>query len=656
MKNYRHKNHMRNKKTSRTSAGKSSLRHLPMIVTFLMLIVGGAILFLKSNQLQGSAVDEAALAAARAMSEVVVNTPECGFVSLSDQPSDGKGTECGDRFASPVRSINTIIGTARLDLIIADKLHQSLMEEFAQKDLKKALEAKEALVEVLEKSMQPGSLAYDKDGKQVSVYQSAIDAYQKSSNGNAEKKNVSLRLSLGSLESGLPTTVPLPQPLFSAPVDLAMNDGKVYKSFVNIPYKGKDFVFGGIGTTVCLVDSKNWRAKIEKLPYQIPTIVKVAVIKKNENKDIEQVLTVACAQPASQVVATADPGALTISFPDGPVPEIAHPKDCYMNEKLNNRESDAMNLLTADGGDYPSDSGSVMKSMNWPLTDSNNAVTTADVWRQALYDWIRSAGPTANIDSVVNMQKITLDVPRPAKIMWNAPLSIGAGYTAIAPISAGIVHIFEFDQDGVVVYRSKIQAPYPLDTVSHNQLYGENFGSLDHSEIGSQEVTVATSPVPKKITLIAAWDVFIRDHVRVRGTMAGGKHAGQPIAKPILAANENTLNRLSVLEEQLSIDLVSDQEEQVDFKKGRKKSFGKGRVGVLGAADAGCPPLIAPQSDFGQTISPGSPFVRPMPFGSGTRPLIKASAVDIRFRREVDVSQLTGAPTTGYFGITHADE
>ncbi len=641
---------------ARNGGGKVSFRHFPMVVSLAMLVVAGSVVFLKSNTLSSNAIDEAALAAARKMSEIVVNTPECGFVSLSDQPSDGRGTECGDRFSSPVRGINTLIGTARLDLIIADKLDQSLMEQFAEKDLKDVLAAKQNLIAEIEKSMQPGLSATDKDGRPVSVYKSAVDAYYKFARVAASSdKNWSLRLSIGSLDNGLPTIVPIPAPELYAAVEPSMVSGTFYKSYINIPYNGRNFVFGGIGANVQVVDHKNWRAKIDDLPYQIPTIVKVALIKSVAG-GAQQEVSVACAQPASQVVASVEPGALTISFPDGPVPEIKCPADCYLNEKLNSRGADAMDLLTADGGDYPTDSGSVMRSMEWPLTGSVTEVCTADVWRQALYDWIRAAGPTANINSVVGMQKVLLDAPRPAKIMWNVPVSIGTVSKSIAPISTGIVHIFEFDRNGNVVYRSKIQAPYPLDTVSHHQLFGENFGALDHSEIGISKVTVLTSPVPKRITLLAAWDVFVRDHVRVRGTISGGKHAGQPIAKPILASQEQAADHLSVLEEPLSLDLVSDQSEEAEFAKGRVKPFGKGRVGIMGAADAGYPPLISPQSDFCENMTPRAPFVRPMPFGSGARPLLKASAVDIRFRREVDVSEFTGIPSTGYFGIIQTDK
>lgn len=657
--------------------------NLPILIAFIMLVAAGSLLFMSSNRTDRSPVQEAALEAARQMSDIIVNSPECGFVGLSYSAPAGKGTESADKFGVTVRGINDIIGTVRLDLIIADKLGQPLMEEFAESDYKAAMAAKDLLIESLRKSIAPGGSADGIDGQPISVYDSAARSFE--SSGGSKKQE--LRLSLGCIEGGSATVVRVPEPQLIYAVDAAAKEGNFYKSYVNLPCKELAFVFGGIGSAPALVDQRKWREKIDSLPYQIPTVIRVEVVKKGGSSEI------ACAQPGARPQPSAFSGALTISFPDGPVPEIKKPEDCYLNEKLNSLENDWMDLLTASGGDYPVDIGTVMKSMNWPLTGSASSEPAANIWRLALYDWIRKAGPLANVDSVVSMQKVLLDPPKPAKIMWKAPMRPGDAPSQIAPISAGIIHIFEFDGDGFVVYKSKLMAPYPLDAISENQMFGESFGAIDYSDIGIQEVIVPFTPTPRKITLIAAWDVFIRDHVRHLGTISGGKHAGEPIAKPILAYRPDYPARGSTpCLEGLVIEAVVDQEEQSsgftdetagqtmhqttvpssmpatdhmsfqsadqDYGKGRRKRYGKGRVGVTGENDTGCPPLIAPQTDFNETMIPQPPVVRPMPFGSGPRPLyeISASAVDIRFRRQVDVMNLVGRPTTGYFGITGSDE
>ncbi|HMO19456.1 MAG TPA: hypothetical protein PKC98_00650, partial [Candidatus Melainabacteria bacterium] len=72
----------------------------------------------------------------------------------------------------------------------------------------------------------------------------------------------------------------------------------------------------------------------------------------------------------------------------------------------------------------------------------------------------------------------------------------------------------------------------------------------------------------------------------------------------------------------------------------------------------GSPPPIAPQSDCGKPANPKPPYVKAVPFGRGPRPFYKVSgsAVDIRFRRQLDVSELNEELSTGYFGITQEEK
>ncbi|NJL73487.1 MAG: hypothetical protein HC888_19155 [Candidatus Competibacteraceae bacterium] len=77
---------------------------------------------LGTNSEQRTAIEAAALAAARDLSMIAIDTPDYGFVSLSDSAPIGSTTAAADNFYTPVRSINGIIGTLRLDMIIADKL------------------------------------------------------------------------------------------------------------------------------------------------------------------------------------------------------------------------------------------------------------------------------------------------------------------------------------------------------------------------------------------------------------------------------------------------------------------------------------------------------------------------------------------------------
>lgn len=79
--------------------------------------------------------------------------------------------------------------------------------------------------------------------------------------------------------------------------------------------------------------------------------------------------------------------------------------------------------------------------------------------------------------------------------------------------------------------------------------------------------------------------------------------------------------------------------------------------GAPGGTGHGYPPLITPQTDTGELMVPSSPVVTPMPTTSSTtRPFYETSgtAVDIRFRRQVDVTNLSLTPDVGYIGETTA--
>ncbi|MBX9670370.1 MAG: hypothetical protein K2X93_22410 [Candidatus Obscuribacterales bacterium] len=459
------------------------------IIIALILLCLGYVRFVGSNSEQRTAVESAAIAAARDCSRIVINSDECGYVSLSDYAPNGAATIAGDGFPLPVRSINTIIGTARLDLIIADKLGQPIMEDLAKQDLDNAMLAKDLLVTALTDAIQPGGTGQDKDGNSVTPYASAQTAYQQNQirmTGHSGYVANSLQLSLGSLEGGSLTAIPIPQPTDQAPVPASMRIGNFYKSYTNIPYKSVDFVFGGISDSIRIVDNKLWKATIAELPYQIPTIIR-AEAKENLDPNSSYTTTVvACAQPATVFDPLPAPGALSISLPDGPVPEITRPIDLYTHAKMSGGGgSSSATMLTAKNGDYPLDAGSHMAAMKWPLDGSIGPRQPSEVWRVALHDWIRRGGTKTNISSVVNMQTTVLDAPTPPTFTWVGPINYSGVYHALGTIPSGIIHIFKFASDGAVIYLSKPLTPTPLYASSHEQ-------SMAKQWVVSTQVRLAT--------------------------------------------------------------------------------------------------------------------------------------------------------------------
>lgn len=627
------------------------------IVIFLLIFGVSFVRLLGTNSEQRTAIEAAATAAARDISRIVINTPEFGYVSISDYAPNGTATAAADGYSLPVRSINTIIGTARLDLIIADQLNQPLMEDLAKKDMQNALLVKDQLVAALQAAIAPGGAAQDKDGNSVTPYASAETAYQQNQirmSGSSSYVAGSMQLSLGSILGGVGTRIPLPEPQAVAPVPASGRVGNFYRSFVNVPYGGVDFVFGGIGDVIKIVDHKNWRATIPALPYQIPTIVRAEAVQKIRdvhNQSGMDVSTVACAQPATVHDPLPAPGALSISFPDGPVPEISQPHHCYSNAKMNGGGgSSTALLLTAKVGDYPMDPGSNMSPMPWPLGGGVTDETPADVWRVHLFDWIRRAGTKANITSVVNMQATVLDLPTPATRSWIAPINFNGPYQLLGTIPSGIIHIFKFASDGVVTYQSKPLTPLPLYASSNEQMHGEALKGIKDSSIGKQDINL---PMTGEVRLDNDWDIYFRDEVRQPGTILGGKHAGEPLAKPIVAMGRNAEPIIVRLEQRMyrpPFPAISG-----DGGGPPPPSPYPGPVNPpVPGPNKGFPPMIQPRNDFGVTYNPAAPLVLTMPGGTGHRPFYETTgtAVDIRFRRVVDIRGLPGASSDfGYISI-----
>ncbi len=631
------------------------------IIVALLILALSYVRMLGSNSEQKTAIEAAALAAARECSRIVINTDEWGYVSLSDYAPTGTATVAADGFPQPVRSINTIIGTARLDLIIADKLGQPVMEDLAKQDLTKAISAKNQLVAALQAAILPGGSGQDKDGANVTPYASALAAYQQNQirmTDGASYVNGSLQLSLGSLTGGALTRVPVPQPTSQSPVSPAQKVGDYYKAFTNIPYKGTGFVFGGIADSVRIVDSKLWVSTVPGLAYQVPTIIRAQAV---ENiKDIHassagyNMTAVACAEPATVHDPLPAPGALSISCPDGKVPEITKPMDLYTSGVMNGGGgSNPTTLLTAKVGDFPVDAGSSMAPMAWPLDGSVGPRNPSDVWRLGLYDWIRRAGTKANIASVINMQSTPLDNPTPGTFTWVGPVNFGGPYMALGTIPSGIIHIYKFASDGVVTYQSKPLTPLPLYASSHEQMHGEALKGINNSSVG---VLSLTMPLGGVIKLDNDFDIYFRDEVRQPGDRLGGKHAGEPIAKPIVAMSKPKPGTLFA------------QNFTPAIRRGSQFPMVMGDGGPGGPAgpagpyppppppgpNKGFPPMVQARSDFGLIYNPAATVLTTMPGGSGpVRPFYETTgtAVDVRFRRTVDITGLPGA--TSDFGYIY---
>jgi hypothetical protein len=127
-----------------------------------------------------------------------------------------------------------------------------------------------------------------------------------------------LRLSLGGINGGAPTSLKLPKPVNMANVPAGAQQNNCYKSYINLPVDGTDYVFAGIGDSIKLFDAKNWVAAVPGLPYQLATVVRAEATQQLNGHEVQATKHPAVAAPNQPTSLTKPcPGALTFSFPDG---------------------------------------------------------------------------------------------------------------------------------------------------------------------------------------------------------------------------------------------------------------------------------------------------------------------------------------------------
>ncbi|HEY9679422.1 MAG TPA: hypothetical protein V6C76_15550 [Drouetiella sp.] len=647
---------------------------------------------LGGNAEQKKAIEAAALAAASDLGNIVIDTPEMGYVSLSDQAPIGKTTQAGDQYYLPVRGINTVIGTCRLDAIIADKLPNSgAMTQLAANDFTAAKSVLTQLNSALSNACAGGGVQYtDRDGNKVDVAGDAIAAYQQNAyrmSGSATYVPNSLKLTMGSLNTPSDTNVPIPQPTSVENLSASYVTNGNYKSFINVPYNGVNYVFGGVGNTIRLVDSKNFVTNLASVDYQVPTIVKAEcdeLLKTEQNPSGNTIHAAACAQPSSTFDPRPAPGAVAIEFPDGQVPEFTKPGDLLT--KLNQGTT----VQTATGGDYPTSPTSSLAPGDgaggpWPSIGGGSPTTGAG-WQITLYDWIRRAGARANISSIIAMNSTSFGTP-PPDVAWFAEtttsksglINVSALY-GNQKIPMGVSHTYKFDTNGNVQYKKQEILPYPFEATSENQLYTQTKGKANGAFVSSTPLISFNSQkiqMPKGIrgrvgsqsgsikaqVYFQPWyDMYVRDNARVLGKQKGGNHGGEPMDDSLVASSYGT--------------------EKGKFTTRIGTDYGAGGAGAGCCDSGGCggppcggppsgsppldgtgmgsPPLLSAESDFGDAPS-NRPFSYPPPYvqfaqgptaGAVRNTYQKTGmAGSIRFRRQVqfdgNLAAITGTNSDG---------
>ncbi|MBI1270237.1 hypothetical protein GC174_07385 [bacterium] len=378
------------------------------IVLVLLLFVLNYTRFIFGQSENVNALEAASLSAVRELSRIVIEDDYYGLVSLSDYPPIGTDTSADDNQPLPVFGINTIIGTTRLDLIIANELNNPVMIELARRDVAKAREAATKLSAVLDQAVQGQGSHKDMDGKSVDVLQSARAAYQSNLDKNSKTgtaKIQSFSLSLGWIEGGASTITEVPKPSSKSYCPADKQQSGNYKAFVNIPVFGEDFYFAGLADRPSLVDAKKWRPADG---VRVPSAVKAEathVVTAAGSSNEGEIVGTACAIPAGNKDLY-PPGQLNIGFPHGRVPGIVSIRSIFDDPDL---KINPMPIFIPQGGDWPGPGTVIGSPTSVPgLGSFGPPYPVASAMSMGFYDWLRSSRTKPRVDAVIALVDMDL--------------------------------------------------------------------------------------------------------------------------------------------------------------------------------------------------------------------------------------------------------
>jgi hypothetical protein len=401
-------------KTMRSIRGNMLVWISGITLTLMMALLFFAFNYtrlLGSHQEHLSAIEAASLAAATSLSRIVVADTNCGYIALTDYPAAGLSTKADDGEPLPVMGINSVMGAARMDWIIANVLNDNTMKSLATQDIAEAKLAATHLTTILRRAIKPGGdpLAKDMDGNLMRPYDDALAVYRANSvkqSGNGTMVADSFKVDLGWLSGGSTTTTSVPKPESMASLPANSSQGGCYKSFINIPAFGQDFYFIGLSSQPAIVDSNKF---ILDDNSRAPSIIQVSAkhtvttIGSNGQSSTHTIEAKACAQPGGNNNTPA-PGSLAVSFPAGDVPGIEQLKDLTTNPQLQTNRATAW---SPQGGDWPGDGTLAPASL---ITGPSPTVSQS--WSTALYHWLRTARSNLDLDDLKKMLETKFnDIP-----------------------------------------------------------------------------------------------------------------------------------------------------------------------------------------------------------------------------------------------------
>ncbi|MBX9877027.1 MAG: hypothetical protein K2Y22_01080 [Candidatus Obscuribacterales bacterium] len=433
---------------------------LVMMVTLFLFVTFmiGMVMMVYNQYLGGhkqatTAIDAAALQAAKDMTLITVDGP-LGKIGLVDNPAP-----TGNKY--PVIGVNTLVGTLRLDALIASQLGNKNILYLVAQDSARAVTAINQLRQRIELSRTGQAGAFDRDGNAVNIKKNAQDTYTANAVRLGNKKSgdasTTIDIQIGTMtvdSSTGQTNIPTPSQPGSAATDADINGSnsyiangmRFYKPNVNIAMpglSGMNIRLLSLADSVSLIDKAYFSqvtgagsgTDLSTAMSQLPSCVQVTANEQVNsivspggtpvNKAV-QVISTATAGGQRMTAAT---GTLAVSFPQGfPGNPAAAANDStpltfnsvksimnavqYSDAKAATPSVDATDesqtwnggakgvWLKANGSNFPS-SGSLDK-LNFkglPGRDSDNPSVSLSFM---VYDWLRSMGLRPNPKSVID--------------------------------------------------------------------------------------------------------------------------------------------------------------------------------------------------------------------------------------------------------------
>jgi hypothetical protein len=506
---------------------------LVIVVCLLSLMLGAlatsVLRLMGSKQEQHTAIESAALAAANDLGKIFIEDPHFGYVGLVDYAPVGKGVAAADGYGLPVHSLNTILATIRLDMIIAQQLKNPDMQQMAAADYRYAMSARANLNAALLSAITPGAPSFtDVNGNSFNAYQDALAAYQKNvirMAGPSKLTANSLQLTLGVNLQGV-TTTPIPNPTSMANVAANGQQNGYYVAYKNVPINDHNFVFSGVTDSPALIDLANYAAGQQpSLPYTVPSSVMAQAAQTFSNGGFQQT-DKACAQVGGPRDTRPAPGALVVNFPDGCPTE--------MNSLSTLIESPAVAQVPMKwysvSGDFPNSTSSLtpVETLNYPLGASNSAMSAIEL---GTYCWLKHAGPSVNIQSLLNMMAspILSETPPPRVELFSASLWPNFKLSYLTDPTAPMV--------GQTTCPLGLMAMYTLNsangTIQESVLVDDWIYTTD----SDAQVVACSSQGLQAGSTSQTYDTLVSIKDYQFGASAGGTHGGEPIVDSRLTEN-----------------------------------------------------------------------------------------------------------------------